>query len=189
MSCCGNREGLRCSCKLRAGANIEISGTGASTSPYVITGKASDGPAPTPRGTIRYLQADVNQRVSPIEVNKTLTPVGALPLAIDNPDPDREALAIISHEIDLRFRLPAATGPGGYSAANTVLDGDEMHALMNATDVDQINAHSQAVKMSTRTIPPGGSVTDVMAVGASGGVGGAVVWAIQGWVRAWVVTL
>lgn len=56
-----------------------------------------------------------------------------------------------SHEVDLRFWLPGAAEPGGYSAAATVLHGDEMHTLTNTGAADQITRAPRRSRRATRS--------------------------------------
>ncbi|MDX3345881.1 hypothetical protein PV387_03380 [Streptomyces sp. ME02-6987-2C] len=143
-----------------------------------------------PRGTARYLSDQ--QVLNPADLTVPAaedTEVAVHTLTIDNPDPCREAFAIIEAEVDADFNLPPGAG-----AALGILT-DEMSYLRNSGSSAILDTHIQGTKVVSfgsdpgQLIPPGGSMDFVLSIRMGRGSGGATYNRIQSFARAFVFVL
>jgi hypothetical protein len=137
-----------------------------------------------PRGRATYTQDSVNQSYP-----ATVVPTGfdnvieTRTLSITNPDPCRPAFVVCEVEVDVDFDL----APGAAAAAG--ITTDEMQYFHNTGSATQQDVHCQVTKVYNRTIAPGGTLIEPLAITMGRGAGGATYNRIQSFMRAFVFNL
>jgi hypothetical protein len=138
---------------------------------------------PLPMG--RFQQNSMNSTLAspPLVPTTADSQVATLTLQIVNPDPCREAMAILFQEVDIDLNLPPNSG-GAYG-----IDGDDMVYFGNGGTSTVTAQHVQSNKLSNLTLAPGETRMHTMPVTMGRGSGSARYARIQATLRAWVFSL
>jgi hypothetical protein len=137
-----------------------------------------------PPSQATYTQDSLNQSYTP-----TAVPTGfdnvieTRTLSITNPDPCRPAFVVCEVEVDVDFDLV----PGAAAAAG--ITTDEMQYFHNTGSATQQDVHCQVTKVYNRTIAPGATLVEPLAITMGRGAGGATYNRIQSFMRAFVFNL
>ncbi|GAA2945926.1 hypothetical protein GCM10020227_10980 [Streptomyces flavovirens] len=137
-----------------------------------------------PRGRVVVIADAENTAVpaTPVPTGSDV-PVLERTLTIDNPDPCREAVALIHQDMDIDITLPAESGGG------TGFGPDDMTFVANRGNFGIPSTHTQVTRVVTRTIPPGGQHVETLVLTMGRGSGGSTYSRLQWAMTAFVVVV